>query len=73
LIASLYVPSPEKTMTASALCAASAASSVACPRASVRRVSTSTRRRSAASTAFTRASVTAVENGLTIRTARCMP
>src|SRR4029077_18130486 len=73
LTASLYVPSPAKTTIASAESAASAASSVAWPRASVWRRSTLAVRRSAASTCSTWGLVTPVEYGLTIRTTRCTP
>src|SRR5439155_15628903 len=63
-------PSPEKITTASASRAASRASSVAWPRASVGRVTTSMLSPSAYSTSSTRRSFTFDENGLTIRTAR---
>ena len=68
--ASLYVPSPEKTTIASTRSANAAASSVAWPGRCVNSVSSSTRSRSARSTAVIRLPVTCVEYGLTIRTAR---
>jgi hypothetical protein len=71
--ASLNPPSPENTKIASADSAASRASSVACPRRSVKNVATSAPRASARSTSAIRCSSTPVANGLTISAARRRP